>query len=143
MTASGVVRRVGAGVSAFKPGDEVYGVADQARWGTHAQRAAIDATTLGRKPASLDHVAAASLPIAALSAWAGIVTTGQVSAGQKVLIHAGAGGVGSIAIQLAKRRGAFVATTAGAANLDFVRSLGADLAIDYTQGRLSGRAGGL
>jgi NADPH:quinone reductase-like Zn-dependent oxidoreductase len=130
---SGVVSKVGADVTAFKPGDEVYGAGDQTRWGTHAQEVAIDAATLARKPQRLDHLAAASLPIVALSAWAGIVTTGQVAAGQKVLIHAGAGGVGSMAIQIAKHLGAYVATTAGPANLDFVRGLGADLAIDYTK----------
>lgn len=129
---SGVVVQLGREVTEFKIGDEVYGSGEQARWGTHAQQAAIDAGTVGRKPKSLDHLAAASLPIVALSAWAGIVTTGQVAAGQKVLIHAGAGGVGSIAIHLAKHFGAYVAATAGPANLDFIRSLGADLAIDYT-----------
>jgi NADPH:quinone reductase-like Zn-dependent oxidoreductase len=130
---SGVVARVGSGVTAFKAGDEVYGAGDQTRSGTHAQFVAIDAATVGRKPKSIDHAAAASLPIAALSAYAGIVGTGQVKAGQKVLIHAGAGGVGSIAIQIAKHLGAFVAATSGPANLDFVKSLGADLAIDYTR----------
>jgi NADPH:quinone reductase-like Zn-dependent oxidoreductase len=129
---AGVVTRVGAEVTAFKVGDEVYGVADQTRWGFHAEEVAVDAGTLARKPASLDQTAAASLPVAALSAYAGLVTTGQLTAGQKVLIHAGAGGVGSFAIQIAKHLGAYVATTAGPSNLDFVRSLGADLAIDYT-----------
>ena len=130
---SGVVTSVGAEVTTLKPGDEVYGVCDQTRWGTHAEQVAIDAATLARKPKGIDHVAAASLPVAALSAYAGVVTQGQVAAGQKVLIHAGAGGVGSIAIQIAKHLGAFVATTAGPSNLDFVRGLGADLAIDYTK----------
>lgn len=130
---SGIVVKVGSGVTAFKVGDAVYGAGEQSRWGTHAQQVAIDAGTLARKPDSLDHVAAASLPIAALSAWAGIVTTGQVKPGQKMLIHAGAGGVGSMAIQIAKHFGAYVAATAGPANLDFIRSLGADLAIDYTK----------
>lgn len=130
---SGVVVGVGSAVTGFRPGDEVYGVADQARWGSHAERVAIDAATVARKPVGLDHVAAASLPVAGLSAYAGIVTTGAVRPGQRVLVHAGAGGVGSIAIQLAKQRGAFVAATAGPANLDFVRALGADRAIDYTR----------
>lgn len=130
---SGVVSKLGSDVTNLKVGDEVYGASDQTRWGTHAEQVAIDPATLGRKPKAIDHVAAASLPIAALSAWAGIVTAGQVAAGQKVLIHAGAGGVGSIAIQLAKHLGAYVATTTGPKNLDFVRSLGADLAIDYTK----------
>ena len=131
---SGVVAKVGSGVTVFKVGDEVYGCGEQARWGTHAQRVAADASTLGLKPKSIDHNAAASLPIAALSALAGIETTGQVKPGQKVLIHAGAGGVGSIAIQIAKHLGAYVAATAGPSNLDFVRGLGADLPVDYTKG---------
>lgn len=131
---AGVVVAVGGGVTAYKPGDEVYGTGEQSRWGTHAQQVAMDVATVALKPKSMDFVAAASLPIAALSAYAGIVTAGKVSAGQKVLIHAGAGGVGSLAIQLAKQRGAYVAATAGPGNLDFVRSLGADLAIDYTKG---------
>jgi NADPH:quinone reductase-like Zn-dependent oxidoreductase len=137
---SGVVVRVGNAVTAFKPGDEVYGVGDQARWGTHAQQVALDAGTVALRPAGIDHAAAASLPIAALSALAGIVTTGQVQPGQKVLIHAGAGGVGSMAIQIAKHLGAFVAATAGPANLDFVRGLGADLAVDYTKGDFASAA---
>jgi NADPH:quinone reductase-like Zn-dependent oxidoreductase len=130
---SGVVTKAGADVTGLAVGDEVYGVGDQTRWGTHAEVVAADAVNVGRKPKMVDHATAASLPIAALSAYAGIVGTGQVKAGQKVLIHAGAGGVGSIAIQIAKHLGAFVATTAGPSNLDFVRGLGADLPIDYTQ----------
>ncbi|MPZ56983.1 MAG: zinc-binding dehydrogenase [Rhizobiales bacterium] len=129
---SGVVAEVGGEVTAFKPGDEVYGVADQTRWGTHAQFVAVDAAHVARKPQNLDHIAAGSLAVAALSAFAGIVTTGQAAAGQKVLVHAGAGGVGSLAIQMAKHLGAFVAATAGPSNLEFVRDLGADVVIDYT-----------
>jgi NADPH:quinone reductase-like Zn-dependent oxidoreductase len=94
---------------------------------------AIDAANVARKPGSVDHAAAASLAVAGLSALAGIVTTGEVKAGQKVLVHAGAGGVGSLAIQIAKHLGAHVATTTGPFNLDFVRGLGADEAIDYTK----------
>ena len=131
---SGVVAKVGSNVTGLKAGDEVYGVCDQTRSGTHAQFVAIDAANVGLKPKSIDHAAAAALAVAGLSALAGIVTTGNVQAGQKVLIHAGAGGVGSIAIQIAKHLGAYVAATAGPSNLEFVRSLGADLAIDYTAG---------
>jgi NADPH:quinone reductase-like Zn-dependent oxidoreductase len=129
---SGVVAKVGTEVTTFKPGDEVYGVCDQARSGTHAEFVAIDAANVGHKPKSANHTEAAALAVAGLSALAGIVTTGKVAAGQKVLIHAGAGGVGSIAIQIAKHLGAHVATTAGPANAEFVRGLGADVAIDYT-----------
>ena len=130
---SGVVAKAGSEVSEFKPGDEVYGVCDQTRSGTHAQFVAIDASNVGRKPKSVTHIEATSLAVAGLSALAGIVTTGNVTAGQKVLIHAGAGGVGSIAIQIAKHLGATVATTAGPSNADFVRGLGADVVIDYTK----------
>jgi NADPH:quinone reductase-like Zn-dependent oxidoreductase len=130
---AGTVAKVGSAVTAFKVGDEVYGVADAARWGTHAEYAVCPAATLARKPAGLSDVDAASLPIAGLSAYAGIVTTGKLVRGQRVLIHAGAGGVGSFAVQLAKHIGANVAATAGAKNIDFVRSLGADQVIDYTK----------
>lgn len=130
---SGVVAAVGSDVTAFKPGDEVYGVCDQTRSGTHAEFVAIDAANVGRKPQSVTHAEAASLGVAALSALAGIVTTGNVQAGQKVLIHAGAGGVGSIAVQIAKHLGATVAATAGPTNVHFVCGLGADEVIDYTR----------
>lgn len=130
---AGVVARIGSGVATFKAGDEVYGVADAARWGTHAQYVSLPAATLALKPQSLSDVDAGSLPIAGLSAYAGLVATGGLQAGQRVLIHAGAGGIGSFAVQLAKSLGAEVAATAGAANLDFVKSLGADRVIDYTR----------
>jgi NADPH:quinone reductase-like Zn-dependent oxidoreductase len=135
---SGVVTKVGSGVTALKVGDAIYGVADAARWGTHAEYAAMPASTVARKPVSLSDVEAASLAVTGLSAWAGIVTVGQVQRGQKVLIHAGAGGVGSFAVQLAKHLGAHVAATASAKNHDFVRSLGADQVIDYTKGDFAG-----
>jgi NADPH:quinone reductase-like Zn-dependent oxidoreductase len=128
---AGVVSKVGSAVTAFKAGDAIYGVADAGRWGTHAEFVAMPAATVGRKPAGLSDVEAASLPISALSAYAGLVTTAKLGRGQRVLIHAGAGGVGSFAVQLAKHLGAEVVATAGSANLDFVRSLGADQVIDY------------
>ena len=134
---AGTVAKLGSAVTGFKVGDEVYGVADPTRWGTHAEYAVCPAATLARKPAVLSEVDAASLPIAGLSAHAGIVTAGQLGRGQRVLIHAGAGGVGSFAVQLAKHIGAHVAATAGAKNVDFVRSLGADQVIDYTKGDFS------
>src|SRR5262249_26828617 len=98
-----------------------------------AEFALMPAATLARRPKELGDIDAGSLPIQGLSAWAGIVTTGKVSRGQRVLVHAGAGGVGSFAVQLAKHLGAWVAATAGAKNADFVRSLGADEVIDYTR----------
>jgi NADPH:quinone reductase-like Zn-dependent oxidoreductase len=134
---AGTVVKVGSAVTAFKIGDEVYGVADPARWGTFAEYVLMPAATTAQRPVSLSEVDAGSLPIAGLSAWAGIVTTGKLAKGQRVLVHAGAGGVGSFAVQLAKHLGAWVAATAGSKNADFVRSLGADQVIDYTKGDFS------
>ena len=128
---AGTVIRVGSKVRAFKPGDEVYARPHQDRIGTFAERIAVDEADLALKPASITMEEAGSLPLVALTAWQALVERGHVQPGQKVLIHAGAGGVGSIAIQLAKHLGATVATTASAGNLDFVRELGADIAIDY------------
>ena len=128
---AGVIAKVGSAVTAFAPGDEVYGVADQARWGTQAEYVVTLAGTVARKPAGLSDIEAGSLPVAGLSALAGLVTAADLKRGERVLIHAGAGGVGTFAVQLAKHLGAVVATTAGTANLDFVRSLGADVVVDY------------
>ncbi len=130
---AGTVIRVGSKVRAFKPGDEVYArPPDQDRIGTFAERIAVDEADLALKPASITMEEAGSLPLVALTAWQALVEHGHVRPGQKVLIHAGAGGVGSIAIQLAKHLGgATVATTASAANLEFVQELGADTVIDY------------
>ena len=128
---AGTVIRVGSKVRAFNPGDEVYARPHQDRIGTFAERIAVDEADLALKPASITMEEAGSLPLVALTAWQALVERGNVQPGQKVLIHAGAGGVGSIAIQLAKHLGATVATTASAGNLDFVRELGADIVIDY------------
>ncbi|MDP9984827.1 NADPH:quinone reductase-like Zn-dependent oxidoreductase [Pseudarthrobacter oxydans] len=128
---AGTVIRVGSKVRAFKSGDEVYARPNQDRIGTFAERIAVAESDLALKPASISMEEAGSLPLVALTAWQALVERGTVQPGQKVLIHAGAGGVGSVAIQLAKHLGATVATTASAANLDFVRELGADTAIDY------------
>lgn len=128
---AGTVIRVGSKVRAFKPGDEVYARPGQDRIGTFAERIAIAEADLALKPASISMEEAGSLPLVALTAWQALVERGNVQPGQKVLIHAGAGGVGSIAIQLAKHLGATVATTVSASNMDFVRELGADVVIDY------------
>jgi NADPH:quinone reductase-like Zn-dependent oxidoreductase len=130
---AGTVAKVGSAVTNVKVGDEVYGVADPARWGTFAEYVAMPAATTAKRPAGLSAVDAGSIPIAGLSAWDGIVTTGKLARGQRVLIHAGAGGVGSFAVQIAKHLGAWVAATASSKNADFVRSLGADQVIDYTK----------
>lgn len=128
---AGTVIRVGSKVRSFKVGDEVYGRPAQDRIGTFAERIAVAEADLALKPASVSMEEAGSLPLVALTAWQALVERGNVRPGQKVLIHAGAGGVGSIAIQLAKHLGATVATTASASNIDFVRELGADTVVDY------------
>ena len=128
---AGTVIRVGAKVRGFKSGDEVYARPDKARIGTFAERIAIAEADLARKPDTITVVEAGSLPLAALTAWQALVEKGNLQRGQKVLVHAGAGGVGSIAIQLAKHLGGTVATTASATNADFVHKLGADIIIDY------------
>lgn len=128
---AGTVIRVGAGVRGFAPGDEVYARPRDHRIGAFAERIAVDESDVARKPATVSMEEAGSLPLVALTAWQALVELGDVRPGHKVLIHAGAGGVGSIAIQLAKHLGAEVATTASAANAEFVRLLGADHVIDY------------
>lgn len=129
--AAGTVVGVGTAVRGFKPGDEVYARPDGDRIGTFAERIAVAEGDLALKPASISMHEAGSLPLVALTAWQALVERGKVRPGQKVLIHAGAGGVGSIAIQLAKHLGAHVATTASGSNAEFVRALGADTVIDY------------
>jgi NADPH:quinone reductase-like Zn-dependent oxidoreductase len=128
---AGIVIRTGSKVRDFTQGDEVYGRVRDGRIGTFAERIAVDESDLALRPSSIGAVEAASLPLVALTAWQALVERGNVQPGQKVLIHAGAGGVGSVAIQLAKHLGAHVATTASASSADFVRELGADVVIDY------------
>ena len=128
---AGTVLEVGARVRRFKPGDHVYARLDDDRIGAFAERVSVKETSLAFKPANLTMEEAASIPLVGLTAWQVLVDTAQLQAGQKVLIHAGSGGVGTLAIQLAKQLGAFVATTTSTANVDWVRRLGADLVIDY------------
>jgi len=130
---SGTVVRVGARVSQFKPGDDVYARPDDDRIGTFAEFIAIKASSVALKPTNIGMVEAASLPLVALTAWQVLVETAKLKKGQKVLIHAGSGGVGTIAIQLAKHLGAFVATTTSTSNIPLVKALGADVVIDYKQ----------
>lgn len=130
---AGTVVRVGARVRNFKPGDEVYARPDDDRIGTFAEFIAVKASSLALKPTNLGMVEAASLPLVALTAWQTLVETAKLQKGQKVLIHAGAGGVGTIAIQLAKHLGALVATTTSTANIAWMKALGADVVIDYKQ----------
>lgn len=128
---SGVVERVGEQVEGFSVGDEVFARVPKSSIGTLAEKIAVHYAAVAPKPGNLDHEQAASLPLAGLTAWQSLHDVGELKAGQKVLIQAGAGGVGSLAIQLAHLAGAEVATTASAAKHELVRSLGADLAIDY------------
>lgn len=128
---AGTVLRVGASVRQFKVGDEVYGRPRDHRTGTFAEMIAVDAADLALKPRSLSMAQAASIPLVGLTAWQALVELGKVTPGQKVFIQAGSGGVGTFAIQLAKYLGAIVATTTSAANSELVKSLGADVVIDY------------
>lgn len=128
---AGTVISAGSKVTGFKPGDQVYARPRDHRIGTFAERIAINEADLALAPSTISPVEAASLPLVALTAWQALVVRGNVQPGQKVLIHAGAGGVGSITIQLAKHLGAHVTTTASGKNADFVRELGADVVIDY------------
>lgn len=128
---AGVVVGVGRNVRQFKAGDEVYGRPPDNRIGSFAELIAVNEDALALKPRNLDMEQAASLPLVALTAWQVLVETAQVKPGQKVFIHAGSGGVGTIAIQLAKHLGAFVATTTSTRNVGWVKGLGADVVIDY------------
>ncbi|MCX5206173.1 NADP-dependent oxidoreductase [Streptomyces sp. NBC_00237] len=131
---SGVVEAIGPGVTLFAPGDEVFGMPRQpAPAGTYAEYVVSPARHLAAKPPTLSHVEAAALPLAALTAWQALVDTAGLRPGQRVLIHAAAGGVGHLAVQIAKERGAHVIGTARTANHAFVRGLGADEVIDYTR----------
>ncbi len=128
---SGVVEKTGPAVTRFKPGDAVYSRPDIARNGAYAEYVAVRETEVAHKPTTISHVEAASLPLVSITAWEALFTTANLTPGQRVLIHAGAGGVGSIAVQLAHAKGAHVTATASAAKVDLVRSLGADEVIDY------------
>ncbi|MCI3223638.1 NADP-dependent oxidoreductase [Streptomyces sp. NP-1717] len=128
---AGVVVQVGPAVTRFEVGDEVYARPDKDRIGTFAELIAVHQDDVAVKPAALTMEEAASLPLVALASWQALIGRAQVQPGQKVLIHAGAGGFGTIAVQLAKEMGAYVATTASAAKVDLVKGLGADVVVDY------------
>ncbi len=139
---SGVVEATGFGVTLFKPGDEVFGMLPYPHGvGSHAEYVTGPARAFALKPASLDHVRAGALPLAALTAWQALADTARVSAGQRVLVHAAAGGVGHLAVQIAKARGAYVIGTASAGNHELVRGLGADELIDYRTTDFAAAAG--
>jgi NADPH:quinone reductase-like Zn-dependent oxidoreductase len=130
---AGVVVRVGSRVRRFKPGDEVYARPDQDPIGAFAEFISMNEDAVANKPKELTMEEAASIPLVGLTAWQALIERANLKKGQKVLIHAGSGGVGTFAIQLAKHVGAIVATTTSTANLDWVKRLGADIVIDYRQ----------
>jgi NADPH:quinone reductase-like Zn-dependent oxidoreductase len=128
---SGVVDELGEGATRFKRGDAVFSYLPGGRDGAFAEYVVAQEKDVLPKPRSLDHVHAAAIPLTGVTAWKSLVETARLSAGQSVLIHGGAGGVGTMAVQIAKARGARVIATASAKNLDHLRSIGADEAIDY------------
>ena len=128
---AGSVVGIGSRVTRFKLGDEVYARPSKDRIGTFAEYIAINEADAARKPTNLTMQQAAAIPLAALTAWQALVDIAKVKPGQRVFIQAGSGGVGTIAIQIAKHLGAFVATTTSTPNVEWVKSLGADIVIDY------------
>ncbi len=128
---SGTVESVGDAVGTLQPGDQVYSRPEIARDGAYAEYVAVRADEVAIKPDSLDHIHAAGVPLAALTAWQSLFDTAALGPGQALLIHAAAGGVGSFAVQLAKARGAYVIGTGSEKNRQFLRELGADEVIDY------------
>ena len=143
MDLSGVVERVGRDVTRFAVGDEVFASPNHRTMGSYAELAVVDEAELAPKPQNLTHQQAASLPLVALTAWDALIRHGRVQRGERVLVQAGAGGVGTIAIQLAKWLGAEVLATCSAPNAELVSSLGADEVIDYRSERYEERARGV
>ncbi|MFF3515658.1 NADP-dependent oxidoreductase [Streptomyces sp. NPDC002573] len=131
---SGVIEETGLGVALFKTGDEVFGMLPYPfGHGSHAEYVTVPARALTHKPSVIDHTQAGALPLVSLTAWQALVETADLRPGQRVLIHAAAGGVGHVAVQIAKARGAHVIGTASAGKHDFLRELGADELIDYRE----------
>jgi NADPH:quinone reductase-like Zn-dependent oxidoreductase len=137
---SGLVEALGAGVTGLKVGDEVFGMPRFPKQAAaYAELVAAPADEIALKPKAADHAQAGALPLAGLTAWQGLVRHGGLKSGQRVLVHAAAGGVGHLAVQIAKARGAYVVATASPNKLDFVRKLGADEVIDYTKSDFTGQ----
>lgn len=132
---SGVVVGVGSDALGFSTGDEVFARAGSMQAGTMAEYSALKASDLALKPGNISHAEAAGIPLAGLTAWQALFDKGGLKSGQRVLVHAGSGGVGTLAIQFAKHAGAWVATTASAKNKDLVQELGADQFVDYSNER--------
>ena len=128
---SGVIEELGEKVSNFRKGDELYGRPDPTKNGAYAEYIVVKANLLAIKPMSIGHTEAAAVPLAGLTAWQGLFDKGLLKEGQRVLIHAAAGGVGTYAVQFAKSKGAYVIGTASDRNIDFLKRLGADEVIDY------------
>jgi len=139
---SGIVEKCGAQATLFKIGDEVFGIVG-IDGGGYAEKAVLDQKAIARKPGDLDHPHAAAIPLAGQTAWQGLFRHGGLKAGQSVLIHGGTGGVGHFAIQFAKAKGARVLTTVSTENVDFAKSLGADVVIDYKTQRFEEHASDL
>jgi NADPH:quinone reductase-like Zn-dependent oxidoreductase len=131
---SGVVEAVGIGVAAFAPGDEVFGMLPYPYGhGSHAEYVIAPVRALARKPAGVDHTGAGALPLVSLTAWQALTEHADLRPGQRVLIHAAAGGVGHVAVQIAKARGAYVIGTASAGKHEFLREIGVDEPVDYRE----------
>ena len=137
---SGTVETCGTRAHTLRPGDPIYAMLGQDRGG-YTEYVVVKATEMAAKPDSLDHVQAAAVPLAGLTAWQGLFEHGGLQAGQRVLIHGGSGGVGHFAVQFAKAHGAHVATTVSTADIAFARELGADQVIDYKRQRFEDEAG--
>jgi NADPH:quinone reductase-like Zn-dependent oxidoreductase len=137
---AGVVEKTGAKITRFKAGDAVYAYIGLKEGGGYAEYAIATEKEVAAKPKSIGYVEAAAIPVVALTAWQALIDTAKLSAGQTVLIHGGSGGVGSFAIQIAKSRGAKVIATASTPNQDFLKQLGADVAIDYTKTKFENAA---
>jgi NADPH:quinone reductase-like Zn-dependent oxidoreductase len=135
---SGVVENVGRDVTRYKAGDDVYALLDRDHGG-YAEFAVARSETVAHKPSSVDHIHAAAVPLAAITAWQGLFDHGKLKTGEQVLIHGAAGGVGHFAVQFAKNRGAYVIATARAEDHDLLQQLGADEVIDYKSERFEDR----
>ena len=133
---SGIVEAIGAKVTGFKPGDEVYGATNQQFTGAYAEYALPLASMMAPKPKSLNFIEAASAPVVAVTAWQMLFEYADVTAGQTVLIHGGGGNVGAYAVQLAKQAGLHVVATAASGDLEYVRRLGAERVVDYQAERV-------
>jgi NADPH:quinone reductase-like Zn-dependent oxidoreductase len=128
---AGIVESIGTGVTKFKKGDEIFGKPDLTRNGAYAEYIVVNESDLALKPKSKDFVHSAAVPVTSLTAWQSLFDVAKLEAGQKILIHAAAGGVGSFAVQFAKWKGAYVIGTASKNNLEWLKSIGADETIDY------------